>query len=59
MYIVWWVDLPGTQSSFRASPGMNQECITSKLFVIIVIGVSVGRIICLFTHRSLFLSGYI
>jgi len=40
---VWCVDLPGTQSSFKPKPGINQECITSKLFVITEILTFVGK----------------
>lgn len=31
---MWWVDRPGTQSTFRPKPGTNQECTTSYELVI-------------------------
>jgi hypothetical protein len=40
---VWWVERPGTQSNLKPIPGINHECITSKLFVITEIFTFVGK----------------
>jgi hypothetical protein len=52
MYNVWCVDLPGIQSIFIPKPGINQECITSKLFVITLIKIPVGNIKILLTDNK-------
>lgn len=50
---MWCVDLPGTQSILKPKPGINQECITSKLLVITFIKKLEGKIKILFVFNNL------
>jgi hypothetical protein len=53
MYNEWCVDLPGTQSIFNPSPGMNHEWTTSYELAIILMLVYAGKTSVRVVRKSL------